>query len=466
MNHFLLKYLSVFLLLSLTLIAGNVYSAPPAFGDGSVNLTGEELELLKLVVPQWKPSSEIIAVVAIFVFVILTGILLWNWTLKRQITSQTDKMKSQLIGIEEAKYMLHTVLNHIPDRVFWKDKDHNYVGCNQLFAKDAGLESPEEIVGKSDYDLVWANEADMYRADDMEAINSGEEVIEYEESRTTPDGRDIWLKTIKVPLRDAAGGIFGILGTYQDITERKEAEQELNRTLGELSLKTEDLEEVNRELSQYAYVVSHDLKTPLRAIHNYADFLREDLEDSLDGDQKEYLDGLGKAVQQSEELVNDLLNLSRVGRNIGEPEEIETGDFLLSLVKSFELPSDVEVEIAKGMPVIMAEPVLLRQIFQNIITNAVKFNPSDHQRVEIGWLPREENYVDVYVKDNGLGIDERYHKQIFSVFKRLHSREEYEGTGIGLAIVQKAAEKLNGSVRLESETGKGSTFYVSLPAMK
>ena len=306
----------------------------------------------------------------------------------------------------------------------------------------------------------------MYRADDMEAINSGEEVIEYEESRTTPDGRDIWLKTIKVPLRDAAGGIFGILGTYQDITERKEAEQELNRTLGELSLKTEDLEEVNRELSQYAYVVSHDLKTPLRAIHNYADFLREDLEDSLDGDQKEYLDGLGKAVQQSEELVNDLLNLSRVGRNIGEPEEIETGDFLLSLVKSFELPSDVEVEIAKGMPVIMAEPVLLRQIFQNIITNAVKFNPSGHQRVEIGWLPREENYVDVYVKDNGIGIDECYHKQIFSIFKRLHSREEYEGTGIGLAIVQKAAEKLNGSVRLESETGKGSTFYVSLPAMK
>ncbi len=237
-----------------------------------------------------------------------------------------------------------------------------------------------------------------------------------------------------------------------------------------------ELEAANAELSQYAYVVSHDLKTPLRAVHNYADFLREDLEATLDGDQKAYMDGLGRAVREAEDLVEDLLELSRVGRRSVPVETVDVGAFLRELLAILSLPAEVEIVMADDWPTIVVEPVSLGQIFQNLIGNAVKFNTSPHKRVELGWQPAPLPCSDgggaggggvqayeFFVRDNGIGIDPHYHEQIFRVFERLHTSEEYEGTGIGLAIVKKAASKLGGSVRVESEPGEGSTFFVTLP---
>jgi light-regulated signal transduction histidine kinase (bacteriophytochrome) len=191
--------------------------------------------------------------------------------------------------------------------------------------------------------------------------------------------------------------------------------------------------------------------------------LREDLEESLDGDQKAYLDGLNRAVLQGEELVGDLLAFSQVGKQSGPIETIDAGVFLQKLIATLNLSSEIEVVMGNNWPTIEADPVLLQQIFHHLIINAIKFNPLFRKRVELGWLLADDGRYELFVRDNGIGIEPRHHEQIFHVFKRLHSREDYKGTGLGLAIVKKATGKLHGSVRVESKPGKGSTFFVALP---
>ncbi len=226
--------------------------------------------------------------------------------------------------------------------------------------------------------------------------------------------------------------------------------------------RTKALEMANAELSQYAHVVSHDLKAPLRAIHNYSDFLREDLEGILDGDQREYLDGLNRAVNQGEELVNDLLTLARIDRSGDAHEAIDLDVLIHELELTLNLPDNVELSLSDGLPVVTTDKTLLNQIFQNLIDNAVKFNDSQNKRIRIGWNDIGEGNLELFVHDNGIGIAPRFFTQIFHVFQRLHTSKEYEGTGIGLAIVKKATDKLGGKVRLESEPGKGSTFFINI----
>ncbi len=248
----------------------------------------------------------------------------------------------------------------------------------------------------------------------------------------------------------------------RELSERKRTEKALRRAQADYEAKAQALKTANEELSQYAYVVSHDLKAPLRAIHSYGDFLREDLEGSLGPDQEMYLNGLNRAIRQGEELVDDLLEFSRVGKRRGPIEAVDLGEFFKDLVLTLDLPSDVDVYIAEDFPEIEADVTLLRQIFRNLIINAVKFNHSEKKHVELGWRDRKDTY-ELTVRDNGIGIDPQYAEQIFRVFQRLHTRKEYDGTGLGLAIVKKAVLKLNGTVGVESAPGKGSTFFVTLP---
>jgi PAS domain S-box-containing protein len=250
--------------------------------------------------------------------------------------------------------------------------------------------------------------------------------------------------------------IVGVLSSGEDITERKQAEEQLQHYVSELG-------RVNAELSQYAYVVSHDLKAPLRAIHNYADFLREDLEDSLEDEQRTYLDHLQIAVVEADTLVNDILELSRIGRQEGQNVSLDLGEFFASLLTSLHFSDDVVVTVQEHWPVISTQPPLLRQVFQNLLSNAVKFNTSSSKRVELGWRSDSSGSLEIFVRDNGIGIDPQYADAIFGVFRRLHTKTEFDGTGVGLAIVKKAVSKLGGAVWVESEAGQGSTFWVKLP---
>jgi signal transduction histidine kinase len=248
-----------------------------------------------------------------------------------------------------------------------------------------------------------------------------------------------------------------------ELNKRKRTEEELRIAHRDLAIYADELQAANKELSQYNHVVAHVLKAPLRAIHNYSDFLRKDFEATLNGGQQANLDSLNRAVRQGVELVDDLLEFSVVGRKSGPSETIDIGVFLQGVIASLDLSPDVEVVMGNDWPTIDTEPTLLRQIFVHFIRNAIKFNDSPRKRVELGWLPAGSERYELFVRDNGIGIEPRYQEQIFHMFEQLHMDKEYEGTGIGLAIVKKATSKLHGSVRIESKPGKGSTFFIALP---
>lgn len=243
----------------------------------------------------------------------------------------------------------------------------------------------------------------------------------------------------------------------------KELHDAAKRSEKEREILISDLNKANAELKDFAYVVSHDLKAPLRAIHNYVDFLQEDLQGRLEEEEQMYLDGLALAVRQSEAFINDLLELSRISRYEAIIENVNIGNFVKELIASLDLPSDVEIVMADDWPAVNTEPVLLRQIFLNLINNAVKFNRSLHKLIELDWHLAGNEHYEFLIRDNGIGIEPRFFEQIFRPFQRLHTAKEFEGTGIGLAIVNKATSRLNGAVRIESTPGKGSTVFVTIP---
>jgi len=255
--------------------------------------------------------------------------------------------------------------------------------------------------------------------------------------------------------------------TMLDINEQKRAHEAEKLARMMLDAKVVELEQKIQELDQFAYSASHDLKAPLRAIQNYSHFLFEDLFESLSGEQKKYLEGLKVAAGQGQKLIDDLLAYSRISRTKIKAEKIDI-PAMINEVKSFlDLSSDIDLSVQSKWPLLETDHMLLSQILKNLISNAVKFNPSTTKRVDIGWKQANTNgYIEIFVRDNGIGFDPQYQKQIFDIFKRLHTNKDYEGTGIGLAIVKKAAFELGGMVRVESAAGKGSTFYVSLPKSK
>ena len=254
------------------------------------------------------------------------------------------------------------------------------------------------------------------------------------------------------------------------VTDMKEAvvktqsmQEALRLAQRDLSQRTEAVKMANEELMQYASISSHDLKGPLRAIRNYCDFLCEDLEDILNEEQRKCLDGLERAVRQGEELVDDLIDFSRIGMWNLSPVPIDLGVFLKALIASSDIPADISVVIDNHWPTIDAEPTLLTKIFGELIDNAITFNHASEKRIEIGWTSKGDAHCELFVRDNGIGIEPRHQEQVFHMFQRLHSRLDYPGTGIGLATVRKATFKLHGSVRVESKPGEGSTFFVLLP---
>lgn len=379
---------------------------------------------------------------------------------------------------------LHNILQGMPIPAFVIDKNHIVTHWNSACENALGLTAQEMIGTRRQWQAFYKAErpvlADLVLADVPE-----EQFVHHYGDR--------WCKSLHVdggyeaencfphlgeegacffftaaPLRNARGEVVGAIETLQDITDRKRAEQELRLYQNQLEelvqQRTAELTVVNEELSQYAFVVSHDLRSPLRAIRNYSDFLLEELGESLNNDQRKYFAGLKRALNHGEDLVRDLLDYSQIGRREVVPQRVDPGLLLQELLHSKVIPPDVEVALQDDWPFVAADRTLFEQIFRNLISNALKFNRSSEGRLlEVGWQPSTEGFCELFVRDNGIGIEPRYHEQIFRMLQRLHTHQEFEGTGIGLAIVRKAVQRLNGSVRLESLPGKGSTFFVMLP---
>lgn len=279
---------------------------------------------------------------------------------------------------------------------------------------------------------------------------------------------------------DEDGELLYMAGTAQDVTERREAEERERELLRErvreqlararaeaeaeeLTRLSNELQRSNDELDQFAYVASHDLKAPLRGIANLAQWLREDIEDQLTDDTREYLDLLSGRVHRMEALIDGLLSYSRAGRMREEPEPVAVGELVRDVVDLIDPPEDLELVVAEGLPTLDTEKLPLQQVFHNLIANAVKYGPETGARIEIDARELDGSWR-FSVSDNGPGISPRYQERIWVMFQTLQPRDEVEGTGIGLALVKKIVGNRGGEVGVESEEGEGARFWFTWPA--
>jgi light-regulated signal transduction histidine kinase (bacteriophytochrome) len=222
------------------------------------------------------------------------------------------------------------------------------------------------------------------------------------------------------------------------------------------------LENRNRELDQFTYVVSHDLKAPLRAIANLSEWLEEDLEDKLTEDTKKQMDLLRGRVHRMEALINGLLQYSRVGRIKGDLQTVDVGALLAEVLDSLDPPSEFTIKIEGEMPTLVTEPLPLQQVFINLISNAIKHHHRSDGKIIIS-VKEQEKFYQFAVADDGPGIAPEYHQKIFGIFQTLTARDLQENTGIGLSIVKKIIEHQGGKIRVESTVGQGTTFYFTWP---
>jgi len=513
----------------------------------------------------------------------------------------TERKKAEE-ALWESTQRLKLVLDNMPAFVFWKDRNSVYQGCNVLFAANAGLK-PAEIAGRTDCDLPWKDtEAAGYRADDAAVMKSGIPKINYEETQTTADGRLTAVRTSKVPLRNPEGDIIGVLGTFEDITERKRAEMELidahkeaerlllfneallsaiptpvfykdregkylgcNHAFSEVMGKTTEdikgktvfdiwpsehaleyhrkdlelmanpvrqtyefavrdkngvnrpviyvkdvfrdengeiagivgaflditerkraenealtlnqelekrvdqrtaqLEAANKELEAFAYSVSHDLRTPLRSIDGFGQILMEEHASQLDENGKDYLHRVRQGAQRMGQLIDDLLDLSRVSRaemtvqqvNLSQMAQRIAGD-----LRDSDPQRHVNFAVAEGIEA-RGDGRLLRIVLENLLGNAWKYT-SKHPTalIEFGQMQTDKRNV-LFVRDDGAGFDSQFVHKLFGVFQRLHKTSDFPGTGIGLATVQRIVHKHGGDIWVKGEVEKGATFYFTLP---
>ena len=374
-----------------------------------------------------------------------------------------QKLRDELAERQRAQEMLYTVLNTIPQRVFWKDRNSIYLGCNAGYARDVGLSHPREIVGKSDFELRWPINAEQYRTEDRQVIADDAPLLNFEEHNIRPDGSEQWHRVSKAPLHGPDGAVIGVLGTYEDITQEKLAEAKLKSTLAEL-------ERSNEELQRFAYIVSHDLQEPLRMVASFVGLLKERYAGQLDADADEFIGFAVDGARRMQALINALLDYSRVATRGRPPQptaaEAALDDALWNLGQAIEEAGAVVTH--DPLPAVLADPTQLMQLFQNLVGNAIKFRGEQPSRVHISARPTlaadQRTVWEFSVRDNGIGIDPKDHQRIFDVFQRLHTRQEYPGAGIGLAICKRIVERHGGRIWVESESGRGATFYFTLPA--
>ena len=382
------------------------------------------------------------------------------YTATRQLNAELEqRVADRTVALSQANSLLQMMLDHMPDQIYFKDAQSRFIRNSRSQAKALGLSDPAEAVGKSDFDFF--SHAQQSYEKEQEIIRSGKPLVDLEEHVVWPDGQETWVSTTKVPLPDETGKIIGTFGISRDITDRKRTEKELQKAKLEL-------EAANKELEAFSYSVSHDLRAPLRSVDGFSQALLEDYGEMLPPEGRNFLERIRNSAQRMAELIDDLLNLSKVTRASMKLVPVDLSQLAQGIVAELQRTHrerKVNFNITPNLKA-RGDPNLLQIVLENLLNNAWKFT-SKREQAEIEFGSKPENDETIYfIRDNGAGFDMAYVSKLFGAFQRLHAMTEFSGTGIGLATVQRIINRHGGRIWAEGAVDQGATFFFTLPALK
>jgi PAS domain S-box-containing protein len=408
-----------------------------------------------------------------------------------ELSQAIDRLRQTNADLERLKESYRDLYHQAPAMYFSLDPRGQVVACNETMARALGHQR-EDLLGQP-YTRLLAEEGRRLFLQDPTAYQRPGE-LETQWVRKDGSFLEVWIRTTTQV--DSAGKFERSRSAALDVTERARLAKAVQAKAEELQQANEQLRRINQELEEFTYVVSHDLKEPLRTVQTFSTFLAQDYGHQLGAEGQEQINYLIQASKRLGLLIDDLLTLSRAGRvihalrtfDLEEALQTVRGDLADLIQRKAAL-----VRVAGPLPFIAGDRERVIQLLANLITNGLKYNHASRPEVVVGALPFDETngspedhpdsfngpmvspdyrratadsrpaFVTLYVRDNGIGIEPRYHEQIFGIFRRLHHRDEYEGTGAGLAICKKIVEAHGGRIWLESAPGRGSTFYFLLP---
>lgn len=361
-------------------------------------------------------------------------------------------------------------IQNTPAAVAMLDTSMNYIMASNKWYEMYHIEN-QNINGKNHYDVFPEIKEKPEWLDIHQRALKGEVIKNDKDLFIRKDGTKQWLKWSVVPWFTDTDVIGGLIMSTEDITDDIQNHEEIAHQKKELERKvkqrTQELEKVNEELEAFSYSVSHDLRTPLRAIMGFGQILKQEYSDELDEEGNRLLSIVIENAQNMGELIDDILAFSRLGRSALTKTSVNL-KHLCETVYQGLIMNDKELEhrielILHDLPAVPIDAKMMRQALENLLSNAIKYSSlNDTITIEIGCDEEETENV-FFIKDNGIGFDPKYSHKLFEIFQRLHSQEEFEGTGIGLALVKRIINRHGGDVWAESELGKGSVFYFSLP---
>jgi len=393
------------------------------------------------------------------------GLLKWMPTL-----SSVEKLKDEVSEKEIAqeklgreRSFLSGLLKSIPDAVFFKDAEGTYLGCNPAFSKLV-KRPEEEVVGKKAHDIYPESMANFIGDVDKKCFERGQ-ISTVEKWIDSPDSSNVLLQTVRVPLYGEAGNFIGIVGVSRDITDKKLAEEAV--------LKARLAEDSSRTRNEFLSTMSHELRTPLNSIIGFSDLLIEGSLGPLNERQTKYIQNVHNSGKRLLKVINDILDLSKVeaGTTELEPETFKIAKVLdeierVSGPRASAKKLTLKFRVDKRLTTVTADKMRFKQVLYNLISNAIKFTP-EGGNVTVS-AEKEDKMLRVSVADTGIGISKKDQEYLFQPFKQLDYflNRRYEGTGLGLALVKRFVEMHGGTVRVESEPGKGSVFTFELPVME
>jgi len=374
--------------------------------------------------------------------------------------------------IQQRKFS-QELINASPNLIYVRNSNKEFVTVNNTMLDFLSVKREQilnyDILQKESFSLIL----DKIAEKDNEVFYNRKQVVIEEQAYFTAKGNNpVWLKSIKIPLFDEQGGFSELLSVSMDITEIKKKEYQLSLLNDSLELKvierTAMLEAANKELETFNYSVSHDLRTPLRSIDIFAYFLDKNYSQLLDKDGIENIRQIRRSITKMSSLIDNLLIFSKIGRSDQVYVAIDTNALIEEVISEFKERDEFgSLKLVVGiMPAIYGDYQMLKRVFINLISNGIKFTKTRKKPVLDLFGYYAENYTTIGIRDNGVGFNIELKEKLFKALKRLHSDEQFEGSGVGLAIVERIVKRHNGTLWAESKEGKGSTFYFRIPENK